>query len=70
MANKNLPLQIRIRAMLIEDYEQVRHLWMTIHGFGIRSIDDTKEEVARFLKRNPTTSVVAVCGEKVVGAIL
>ena len=45
MANKNLPLQIRIRAMLIEDYEQVRHLWMTIHGFGIRSIDDTKEEV-------------------------
>ena len=52
MANKNLPLQIRIRAMLIEDYEQVRHLWMTIHGFGIRSIDDTKEEVARFLKRN------------------
>ncbi|MBQ3294855.1 MAG: GNAT family N-acetyltransferase, partial [Erysipelotrichaceae bacterium] len=29
-----------------------------------------KEEVDRFLKRNPTTSVVAVCGEKVVGAIL
>ncbi len=61
---------IRIRAMVIGDYEQVRHLWMTIHGFGIRSIDDTKEEVDRFLKRNPTTSVVAVCGEKVVGAIL
>lgn len=30
-----------------------------IKGFGIRSIDDSKEGVARFLKRNPTTSVVA-----------
>ena len=70
MAQQKMPDQIRVRAMVIEDYEQVRHLWMTIHGFGIRSIDDTKEEVDRFLKRNPTTSVVAVCGEKVVGAIL
>ena len=70
MADQKNPAQFRVRAMIIEDYEQVRHLWMTIHGFGIRSIDDTKEEVERFLKRNPTTSVVAVCGEKVVGAIL
>lgn len=70
MEQQKIPDQIRVRAMVIEDYEQVRHLWMTIHGFGIRSIDDTKEEVDRFLKRNPTTSVVAVCGEKVVGAIL
>ena len=70
MAEQINSAPIRIRAMVIGDYEQVRHLWMTIHGFGIRSIDDTKEEVDRFLKRNPTTSVVAVCGEKVVGAIL
>ncbi|MBE5999107.1 MAG: hypothetical protein E7237_05790, partial [Sarcina sp.] len=63
MAETKIPAQIRVRAMLIEDYEQVRRLWMTIHGFGIRSIDDTREEVERFLKRNPTTSVVAVCGE-------
>ena len=70
MTDKKTPTQIRIRAMVIEDYEQVKRLWMTIHGFGIRSIDDTREEVDRFLQRNPTTSVVAVCGEKVVGAIL
>ena len=36
--------------MVIEDYEQVRRLWMTIQGFGIRSIDDTREEVDRFKK--------------------
>ena len=49
-----------IRAMTIEDYRGLHDLWMTIHGFGIRSIDDSKEGVERFLKRNPTTSVVAI----------
>ena len=48
MTEQTIPSQIRVRAMVIEDYEQVRRLWMTIHGFGIRSIDDTKEEVDRF----------------------
>ena len=55
-----------IRTMTIEDYEQVHDLWMKIHGFGIRSVDDSKEGVERFLKRNPTTSVVAVEDDKIV----
>jgi ribosomal protein S18 acetylase RimI-like enzyme len=56
--------------MTIEDYEGVRALWMKIKGFGIRSIDDSKEGVERFLKRNPDTSVVAVEDGKIVGSIL
>ena len=59
-----------VRLMTVEDYDQVRALWMTIKGFAIRSIDDSREGVERFLRRNPTTSVVAVENEKVVGAIL
>lgn len=59
-----------VRTMKIEDYEEVHDLWMTIKGFGIRSIDDSKEGVARFLKRNPTTSVVAEMDGKIVGSIL
>ncbi len=59
-----------VRLMTIEDYEQVRALWMTIRGFAIRSIDDSREGVARFLQRNPSTSVVAVEDGRVVGAIL
>jgi ribosomal protein S18 acetylase RimI-like enzyme len=57
--------------MTIDDYDGVRALWMSIHGFAIRSIDDSKEGVERFLIRNPETSVVAVseAGE-IVGAIL
>ena len=59
-----------IRIMTADDYEAVKALWMTIKGFGIRSIDDSKEGVERFLKRNPTTSVVAIEDGKVVGSIL
>ena len=59
-----------VRVMTIEDYEGVYALWKKIKGFGIRSIDDSKEGVARFLKRNPTTSVVAEKDGSIVGSIL
>lgn len=59
-----------IRTMTIEDYDEVHALWMTIQGFGIRSIDDSREGVERFLKRNPTTSIVAVEDGRIVGSIL
>ena len=63
-------LDYTIRERTEKDYDKVYALWMGIHGFGIRSIDDSKEGVSRFLKRNPTTSVVAVAGDEIVGAIL
>ena len=61
---------MQIRVMTIEDYPQVYALWMSIHGFGIRTVDDSREGVEKFLKRNPATSVVAVEDDRVVGAIL
>lgn len=59
-----------IRAMELADYEKVHDLWMSIKGFVIRSIDDSKEGVERFLQRNPGISVVAEEDGKIVGAIL
>lgn len=59
-----------IRCMSPDDYEEVEELWMGIRGFGIRSMDDSKEGVARFLKRNPYTSMVAVMDGCIVGAVL
>lgn len=56
--------------MTLEDYEDVHKLWMCISGFAIRSIDDSKVGVERFLMRNPTTSVVAIEDGMIVGAIL
>ena len=61
---------MNIRVMEAKDYDGVKNLWMTIKGFGIRSLDDSREGVERFLKRNPTTSVVAEEDGKIVGAIL
>ena len=52
------------------DYDEVRALWMTIRGFGIRALDDSREDVQRFIRRNPTTSVVARMDGKIVGSIL
>ena len=59
-----------IRAMTLEDYENVHALWMTIKGFSIRSIDDSREGVERFLQRNHGISVVAEENGRIVGAIL
>ena len=59
-----------IRAMEEKDYEQVHSLWMSIKNFAIRSQDDSKEGVVRFLRRNPGISVVAEEDGRIVGAIL
>lgn len=61
---------MRIREMTVGDYENVYALWKTIKGFGIRSIDDSREGVERFVRRNPTTSIVAEENGEVIGAIL
>ena len=60
-----------VRPMEESDYKGLKALWMTIHGFGIRSIDDSEEGVVRFLRRNPGLSVVAVNDEgEIIGGIL
>lgn len=59
-----------VRVMTMKDYDDVYALWCKIKGFAIRSIDDSRQGVERFLKRNPSTSVVAIEDGKVVGAIL
>ena len=63
-------MNYEIRTMEKDDYDEVYKLWTTIHGFAMRSIDDSKEGVSRVLDRNPGLSVVAVSGGKIIGAIL
>ncbi len=63
-------MKAEIRAMKIEDYDQVNRLWHKIPGFAMRSIDDSREWVDKFLRRNPDMSVVAVAEGEVIGAIL
>ncbi len=59
-----------IRVMTIEDYERVLSLWQHTEGMGLRSLDDSKEGIAHFLRRNPGTSFVAEDAGEIIGCIL
>ena len=62
-------MDIKYRLMTIEDYEQAYARWLEC-GNGLNDKDDSVEGIAKYLKRNPTTSFVATCDEKVVGVLL
>lgn len=59
-----------IRTMNIDDYDTVYKLWTNTAGMGMRSLDDSREGVEKFLKRNPETNFVAVEGDRIVGVTL
>lgn len=50
---------MKIRKMTIADYENVYALWLSCQGMGLNNIDDSREGIARFLRRNPDTCFVA-----------
>lgn len=62
-------MQIDIRAMQLEDYENVLALWQGMPGIGLSSAD-AKAALAQFLSRNPGLSLVALDDGQVVGTIL
>ncbi|MCK8059313.1 MULTISPECIES: GNAT family N-acetyltransferase [unclassified Fusibacter] len=59
-----------IRVMRIEDYEAVHAFWLSIEGMGLRSLDDSKEGIERFLKRNPTSCFVKEEQGLLIGCIM
>ncbi|MDR0219844.1 MAG: GNAT family N-acetyltransferase [Lachnospiraceae bacterium] len=59
-----------LRIMTIDDYDEVYALWKSIKRFAMRRVDDSREGVARFLARNPETSVVCEMDGRLVGSIL
>lgn len=61
---------IIIRPMTIDDYDGVFALWEHIGGFALRSVDDSREGIGRFLARNPTTSIVAELDGRIIGSVL
>ncbi len=63
-------MNIEYKVMTVSDYDDVYELWANTPGMGINNTDDSREGVEKYLKRNPTTSFVALVEEKIVGAIL
>lgn len=56
--------------MKIKDYDEIYALWMSCNGMGLNDLDDSKNGIDRFLKRNPDTCFVAEKDNKIVGSIL
>lgn len=61
---------MNIRKMTMDDYEKVYDLWMSCTGMGLNNVDDSKEGICKFLKRNPDTCFVAEDSGKIAGVIL
>ena len=59
-----------IKIMTIDDYEKLFEMWQSTPNMGLRSLDDSKEGISFFLKRNPNTNFVAYDNNKLIGAIL
>jgi ribosomal protein S18 acetylase RimI-like enzyme len=62
-------MSVLIQEMTIRDYDEVRALWEESEGIEI-SDADSRDGVARFLKRNPGLSFVARDGDELVGIVL
>lgn len=56
--------------MMISDYDKIYALWMSCSGMGLNNLDDSKDGIDEFLKRNPDTCFVAEEGNELTGAIM
>ena len=56
--------------MQISNYDSIYNLWTNTPGMGLNSVDDSKEGIEKFLKRNPSTCFIAEENEKIVGVIM
>ena len=61
---------MNIRKMQITDYEKIYTLWLSCKGMGLNNIDDSKEGIERFLKKNPNTCFVAEESDNIIGVII
>lgn len=62
-------MKITIRKMTIGDYAEVFALWSVCDGVGLAE-GDSRDDIRRFLRRNPGLSFVAVSANHIVGAVL
>ncbi|MGN6714270.1 GNAT family N-acetyltransferase [Anaerocolumna jejuensis] len=61
---------MEIRLMTIKDYDKVYDLWMNTPGMGLNNLDDSREGIEKYLRRNPATCFVAEREGRITGVIL
>lgn len=61
---------VNIRIMTADDYDGVYRLWINTPGMGLNDVDDSREGISKFLKRNPATCFVAEKDGRIAGVII
>lgn len=61
---------MKIRTMTIDDYDKVYELWINTPGMGLNDLDDSRDGMEKYLKRNPKTCFAAVKENSIVGVII
>lgn len=61
---------MEIKLMTIGDCNRAYSLWARTPGMEIYTKDDSPKGIERFLHRNPSTSFIAVDGDKTIGTIM
>lgn len=59
-----------IRPMTIDDYDAVCACCMSCTGMGLNTIDDSRDGIAKYLARNPTTCFVDERDGRITGVII
>lgn len=61
---------MNIRLLNIDDYDEIMDLWLNTPGMGLNPVDDSREGIEKYLRRNPASCFAAVENGKIVGVIL
>ena len=60
----------KIKAMDIENYDEIIYLWKNTDGVGLSGSDDSKKSIKIFLDKNPNTCFVAEYKNEIIGTIM
>ena len=65
-------MEYKVRQVTIDDYNAIYELWNITEQSrrALNPVDDSREGIARYLKRNPNTCFAAIRDGKVIGVIL
>lgn len=65
-------MEYEIRQVTIDDYEAIYALWNSTEQSrrALNPVDDSREGISRYLKRNPNTCFAAVRDGRIIGVIL
>ncbi len=65
-------MEYEIRQVTIDDYDAIFDLWNSTAQSrrALNPVDDSREGIDRYLKRNPNTCFAAVKGDQIIGVIL